>query len=177
MRHLKLIAACLILAAPVGAAFAQADLASRIVNDPAEPQVSGAKARLVNDADAQGGKALRVTVAKVGANNWDSVVESPLRKPVKAGDRLVLAFEARLQQGPQGATSATIPFTAIQMTAAPYTGIASGQVTVGPTWQQHKIEGKADKDYPVGALKASIQIGNARQVIDFGPIIVLNMGQ
>jgi hypothetical protein len=177
MRRLHQLAACLLAAAPLGAASGQADLASKIVNDPGTPQVNGAKGRLVSDPKAQGGKALRVAVARKGTNIWDSVVESPLTKPVKAGDRLVLAFEARLQQSADGSTSAVVPYTAIQMVAAPYTGIASGQVTVGPEWQQHRVEGKADKDYPAGALKASIQIGNAKQQIDFGPIVVLNMGQ
>ena len=50
-------------------------------------------------------------------------------------------------------------------------------MTAGPEWQFHKIEGKADKDYPADALKATIQIGNAKQTIDFGPIAVLNLGQ
>ena len=172
-----LLAASLLAAVPLGAAVGQADLASKIANDPSNPQVTGAKVRLVGDPLAQGGKALRVTVARKGTNNWDSVVESPLTKPVRAGDRLVLAFEARLQQSPDGATSAAVPYTAIQMVAAPYSAVASGPVTVGPEWKQHRVEGRSDKDYPAGALKASIQVGNAKQQIDFGPIVVLNMGQ
>ncbi len=177
MHHVKLIAACLIAAAPVAAALAQTDLASKIVNDPGAPEVKGAKATLVDDAKVQGGKAIRVAVSKKGENNWDSVVESSVNKPVKKGDKLVLAFEARLEKGPGGATNAAIPFSAIQMKAAPYTGVVQGQVTVGPEWQFHRIEGTADKDYPADALKATIQIGNARQTIDFGPVVVLNMGQ
>ena len=173
---MRRIAACLIALAPVAAA-AQTDLASRIVNDPSAPEVNGAKAKLVDDAAAQGGKALRVTVAKKGQNNWDSVVESPILKPVKAGDRLVLTFEARLEKGDGGATTATIPYSAVQLKAAPYTGIVSGSAEIGPEWKLHKVEGKADKDYGAGALKATIQIGNAKQTIDFGPIVVLNMGQ
>ena len=124
MRRFHLLAACLLAAAPRGHAWGQVDLASRIINDPGVPQVTGAKGRLVGDPKAQGGKALRVAVARRGANNWDSVVESPLTKPVKAGDRLVLAFEARLQQSDDGSTTALVPYTAIQMVAAPYTGIA-----------------------------------------------------
>ena len=176
MHHVKLIAACLIAASPV-AALAQTDLASKIVNDPGAPEIKGARATLVDDEKVQGGKAIRVAVPKKGANNWDSVVESSVSKPVKKGDKLVLAFEARLEKGPDGATSAAIPYSAIQLKAAPHTGVVQGQVTVGPDWQFHRIEGTADKDYPADALKATIQVGNARQTIDFGPVVVLNMGQ
>lgn len=174
---MRWIAACLLAIMPTAAVVAQADLASRIINDPSAPEVNGAKAKLVDDAAAQGGKALRVAVAKKGKNNWDSVVESSINKPVKAGDKLVLTFEARLEKGEGDATSATIPHSAVQLKAEPYTSIVAGPVTVGPEWKMHKIEGRADKNYPADALKATIQIGNAKQTIDFGPVVVLNMGQ
>jgi hypothetical protein len=177
MRFIKLILCTFLALAPLSAAVGQEDLASKIVNDPAAPALNGAKGKLIDDSAVQGGKALRVTVAKKGANNWDSVVESAILKPVKAGDRLVIAFNARLEKGEGGATAAAIPYVAVQLKAAPYTGIVSGQAAIGPEWAFHKIEGKADKDYPAGALKATIQIGNAKQVIDLGPIVVLNLGQ
>ena len=173
----KRIAQCLLVLVPLSAAVAQDDIATRIVNDPGAPQVTGAKARIVDDPEVQGGKALRVTVARKGRNNWDSAVESAIAKPVKAGDKLIIAFQARLAKGEGGATTASIPYTAIQLKAAPYTGIVSGDVTVGTDWAFHKVEGKADKDYPADGLKAAIHIGNAQQTIDFGPIVILNMGQ
>jgi len=169
--------ACLLLAMAAVPAAAQTDIASKIVNDPGAPEVSGARAKLVDDPVVQGGKALRVTVPKKGANAWDSVVESAINKPVKAGDKLVLIFDARLVKGEAGAKTATIPYIAVQMKAAPYTGVISGPVTVTPEWAPHKIEGKSAKAYPAGALKATVQVANAKQTIDFGPIVVLNMGQ
>ena len=174
---MRRFAVSLLALACSAAAFAQADLASRIINDPGAPTVSGAKARLVDDAAVQGGKALRVAVAKKGQNNWDSVLETAIPKPINAGDNLVLTFEARLAKAEGGATSVTIPYAAVQEKAAPYAGIVSGQATVGPEWKLHQIKGKAQKSYPADALKATIQIGNARQTIDFGPVVVLNMGQ
>lgn len=50
---------------------------------------------------------------------------------------------------------------------------------IGPEWKQIEIEieGKADKDYAAGALGASIQLATAKQVVDLGPVIVLNLGQ
>ena len=171
------IAACLLAIAPAAAATAQIDLASRIINDPGAPQVTGVKGRLVDDPGVQGGKALRVAVPKKGRNNWDSVVESTITKPVKAGDRLVIMVEARLEKGEANAATATIPYVAVQQAAAPYSGVISGQITLSPQWKMHQIEGRSASAYPAGALKATIQIGNAKQTIDLGPIVVLNMGQ
>jgi len=171
------IAVSLLAFAFAGAAFAQSDLAKKIINDPGSPTVDGAKARLVDDATAAGGKALRVTVAKKGQNNWDSVVESTIGKPVKAGDRLVLTVEAKSVKGPDATTAASIPYVAVQQIAAPYKALFSGQVPLTSDWKLHQFEGRADKAYPAGTLKATIQIGNARQTIDLGPAVVVNMGQ
>lgn len=167
--------ACVLVVGSTAAVAAQDDLATKIVNDPGAPQVRGAKARLVNDPNAQGGKALRVAVAKKGTNNWDSVVESAIKKPIKAGDSLILAFQARLEKG--AAATATLPFNAIQLNAAPYSTIISGPVDVGPEWKLQQIKGKADKDYAADTVKATIQLGDAARTVDLGPIMVINMGQ
>jgi len=84
------------------------DLARKIVNDPGEPQVNGAKASLHDDSKAQGGKALRIQVKGKGTNAWDAALESPVKKSIKAGDQVVLAFEARLEKGDNGATTAAL---------------------------------------------------------------------
>lgn len=176
MKFRTLTLACAVAIAPaaqVGAA--QDDIADKIINDPGAPDVRGAKAKLVDDAKAQGGKALRVTVAKKGANPWDSVVESAVSKPIKAGDSIILAFQARLEKG--DAATATLPYNAIQLSAAPYSAVISGTADIGPEWKLQQIKGKADKDYAAGTVKATIQLGNARQTVDLGPVMVVNMGQ
>ena len=49
-----------------------------------------------------------------------------------------------------------------------------------PYWFRHilmRCEVKADKNYAPGALAAGIQLATAKQTIDLGPIIVLDLGQ
>lgn len=171
------LALALLLMTPAAISAAQDDIASKIINDPGAPVIRGAKAKLIDDANVQGGKALRVTVAKKGVNAWDSVVESAVKKPIKAGDQLILAFQARLQQGDGGATTVTLPYNAIQLSAAPYSSVVQGSVDIGTEWKLQQIKGKADKDYAADTVKATIQLGNAKQTVDLGPIIILNMGQ
>ena len=148
-----------------------------IINDPGAPAVNGASGRLRDDANVQGGKALRIVVRGKGANPWDVAVESPLTKPVKAGDELLLAFWARLEKGEGGATTTTLPFNAVQLSAAPYTALFSGAAEVGPEWKLHEVRGKAAADHAASTLKATIHLATAAQTVEFGPIFVVNLGQ
>ena len=112
-----------------------------------------------------------------GKNVWDTFVGSPIQKPVKAGDNLVLAFWARLEMAEGGATSSTLPFAGIQVSSPPYASLFTEAVEVGPEWKLHQLKGKADKDHAAGTLGVSIHLANAKQTIDLGPVFVVNMGQ
>lgn len=179
MASWKLIAAALTAAAAPAIVAAQDanDLTKQIVNDPGTPEVNGAKASLIDDPQAQGGKALRVDVPRKGANPWDSMVGGPIKKPISKGDRLVLLFSARLHKGENGASTATLPYNAIQLAAAPYSTVISGTGEIGPAWKDFQVTGIADGNYPAGALKVTIQLATAKQTVDFGPIVVLDRGK
>jgi hypothetical protein len=148
-----------------------------IINDPGAPAVSGASGRLRDDANVQGGKALRVIVRGKGANPWDATVETSITKPVKAGDQLLFAFWARLEKGEGGAATATLPYSGVQVSAAPYTTLFSGPAEIGPEWKMVEVRGKADADHAAGTLKATIHLATAAQTVDLGPIFVVNLGQ
>lgn len=169
-------ALCLAIAAPAAAVQGD-DIASKIINDPSAPQIVGAKSSVRKDDQVQGGKALRIVVPAKGKNNWDAFASSPIQKPVKAGDNLVLAFWARLEKGEGGATSSTLPFAGVQVSSPPYPSLFNEAVQVGPEWKLHQVKGKADKDHAAGTIGVSIHMANAKQTIDLGPVFVLNMGQ
>jgi hypothetical protein len=172
---LRAFAAGLLMAAlSLGPATAQDQL--NIINDPAEPHVNGASPRLRDDPGVQGGKALRIQVRRKGANPWDVAVESPVVQPVKAGDRLLFAFWARLETGADGAASATLPYNGVQLSSAPYTGLFAGPVEIGSEWKLHEVRGQVDKDYAGGTLKATIHLATAEQTVDFGPLFVVDLG-
>jgi hypothetical protein len=173
----KLALACALVAVPIGAAVAQNDdIMSKIINKPGSVSVNGAKPKSRTDSGVQGGKAIRVNVTK-GKDLWSTSLNSAIDKPVKAGDNIVLAFWARLETGPEGATTSTIQNAAVQLNSAPWTAVAHGQPTIGPDWKLHEVKGKADKDYKPGELGATIQLGDADRTIDFGPLFVLDLGQ
>jgi hypothetical protein len=137
----------------------------------------GAQSQIRNDATVQGGKALRVQVPARSNQAWDTAVAVPINRAVHAGDHLVLAFWARLEQGDNGAATASLPSNSVQLAAAPYTALFSGGVTVTPQWQMFEINGQAARDYRADALNVSIHLATGHQVIDIGPVFVLDMGQ
>ena len=169
-----------IAASPASAQDAADDLMSKIINVPAPSayRVDGMKNKptVRSDARVQGGKALRINVPGKAPNAWAIAVANPIQKPVKAGDNLVVAFWARLEKGEGGATTTVLPYNAVQLASAPYTGLFSAPVTIGPEWKLHEVKGKVDKDYAAGALNVGIHLATARQTVDLGPIFVLNMG-
>jgi hypothetical protein len=177
MRAWKQIVAAAVFVAVPAALLAQDDLAKKIVNDPGAPDVNGAKASLVDDARAQGGRALRVAVPRKGANPWDSSVGGAIKKPIARGDKLVLLFSARLEKGENGAATSTLPYNAVQLAAAPYATVMQGTADIGPEWKDFKVEGVSDGNYGAGDLKVTIQLATAKQTVDFGPIVVLDMGK
>jgi hypothetical protein len=163
----------------IGETRAQDDLASKIINAPAPAafRVDGAKGTIRKDESVQWGKALRIEVPGKSDQAWTVGVASSITKPVKAGDRLILAFWARLAKGENGATSAALPYNAVQLASAPYTPLFNGGVTIGQEWKLHEIKGKADKDYPADSLNVAIHLATGKQTVDLGPIIVLDLGQ
>lgn len=175
MKPWAFMAGVMLAALPLAPAAAQDEL--DIVNNPAEPVVTGATPKLRDDPSVQGGKALRVAVRGKGANPWDVAVETAIEKAVKAGDSLLFAFWARLEEGEGGATSSTLPYNGVQLSAAPYTGLFVAPVTIGSEWKLHEIRGKTDRDHAAGTLKATIHLATGRQTVDLGPLFVVNLGQ
>lgn len=151
-------------------------IGEKIINEPGAPAVNGASGKLIADDKVLGGKALRVVVPGKGKNAWDSTINSPVKKPVKAGDSLLLVFPARLVQGEKGATTTTLPWNAVSLTSPPWSGVVGGSADIGPEWKMVEIKGKADKDYAPGTLGVGIQLATAKQTVDFGPIILLDLG-
>src|SRR6202008_360583 len=120
-----LAAAMCLVAAAGHAQTAEDDLSNRIISAPVPDQYRGdglsSGARVRNDPAVQFGKALRVPVPGRGEPAYAVAVAVPITRPVQAGDNLILAFWARLERGEDGATSAELPYNAVQLASAPYT--------------------------------------------------------
>ena len=186
---IRALAAFLLMLTPLPSAPAAAqqsgddDILSHVISVPnprayrVDGTQNGARGQVRNDSSVQGGKALRVDVPGRSEQAWTTAVSVPINRAIHNGDHLVLAFWARLEQGENGATTASLPYNAVQLSAAPYSAVFSGGVTVTPRWQMFEINGQANRDYADGALNVAIHLATGRQTIDIGPVFVLNMGQ
>jgi hypothetical protein len=100
----------------------------------------------------------------------------PLTKPIKAGDKLVLMYYAKLAKPADGQTSGRVTGQ-LQLSAAPYSVVIGGQVDVPTEWKLFTVEGKADKDYAKGSLNATFHLNHAKQTIAIGLVAVFDYGQ
>ena len=174
LRLVPLIAFGLALA---GSPLRAEDILSNAVNDPSAAwSVSGAASSLIKDPTVTGGTAERVTVAAKGANPWDVVASAATTKAVHKGDVLLLAFWARAEQPPQGRDHSIITGK-LQLIGAPYTGLGDETtLRIGSGWVLYYAHGIADQDYAAGTIGAALQLATAAQVIDFGPLFILDFG-
>ena len=169
-----------LLAGAAAPASSTDDIVNKIISSPVitEYRVDGTEAHEIRkDPAVQGAKALRIHVPGKAAHEWDISLAVPITKPVKAGDELVLAMWIRLAAGENGATTVQLPFAGVQLNKEPYTPVISGPVTAVSDWKMQAVKGRADKDYKVGDIGVTVHLATAKQVIDFGPVFVLDMGQ
>lgn len=177
----RLAALCLsfLAVAPVAAAAQGAPgMADRVLNDPRvealRPYGQPIPPQVRTDKGVQFGKALRVLLR--GHLDFGRIgVTTPLLKPVRKGDGIVIAFWARATQTDNGAPG---KIGRVQLEATPVIRTIFEQAfEVGPEWKMYQLKGTADRDYAPGQLNAAMHLDAARQVLDLGPLFVLDYGQ
>ena len=164
--------AALWLAAAPAAAPAQSggadDIAQRIISVPAPARFTaiGARGEVRDDDAVQGGHALRVRVPGRSDQPWSVSVSVPIIRAVHAGDNLVLAFWARLEEGENGAATTVLPYNAVQMASAPYTAVFHGPLTIGlgpqhyPFWSGGRLKALRRVEFFANTTKNSVQISS-----------------
>ncbi len=167
-----------VVTAPVVAAADTPSMADRLVNDPRVDALSPYGLRLPPairaDKGVQFGKALRVPL-KGHADFWRVGVTTPVLKPVKKGDRIVIAFWARAEETENGAPG---KIGRVQLEATPVVrAIFEQPFEVSPEWKMYQLKGVADQDYGPRQLNAALHLDSAKQVLDLGPVFVLDYGQ
>ncbi len=176
MRSILRVAILASLALPASAAD---DITSKMVNEPGTAWAAFgpcAKDELFQDPTVQGGSAERLTITGKSANQWDCGGSISIVKPMAQGDVLLLAFWAKTERGPASADASNI-YANVQFNAAPYNSLGSAMVHVGPQWKMYFVQATADKDYKANTAIAQLQLATGEQVIDFGPLFILDYGK
>ena len=179
MRSTYALGLSLAAVAVLAAAAPQEDvMAERLRNDPrAEaliPYGQRIPPHVRKDDRVQFGKALRFQLS--GSPDFGRIgLVSPLLKPVKKGDKIVIAFWARAEQTEDGAPGR---IGRVQLEATPQIrAIFEQSFEVGSDWKLYQLSGIADADYEPRALNAALHLDVAKQVLDIGPVFVFDYGQ
>lgn len=177
---IRVLSAALVLAVapPATAQDAAAQMAERLRNNPVVealvPYGLNLPPRVRGDKTVQFGKALRVPLDG-HPDFWRVGVITPTTKPVKKGERIVIAFWARAEKTENGAPG-IIRRVQLEAIKPAIRTIFEKAFDIGPEWKMYQIAGIADQDYPAGAINAALHLDGAKQVLDIGPIYILDYG-
>lgn len=161
------------------AAQAAPSAADRIINEPRVPALIpyglNLPPQVRADKAVQFGKALRIALPGHPDDFGRIGVITPTLKPVKKGDRIVIAFWARAAETENGAPGR---IGRVQLEATPKVrAIFEKPFDVTAEWKMYQLTGTADQDYAPGALNAALHLDVAKQVLEIGPIFILDYGQ
>lgn len=120
-------------------------------------------------------EAWQVAVDK-GMKPYDTAANSPIMKPIAAGDTVAVDVWMRAPNLKPGETT-SVPFFGAGEAEAPYTPIASGTAQVGPEWTLFHAVGKAPKAFKVGKARATVHLAAEKHVIELGAILIFDCGQ
>lgn len=165
-------------ASPVVAAQGTPSMADRLANDPRVEALNPYGLRIPpsvrSDKGVQFGKSIRMAL-KGHPDFWRIGVTTPVLKPVKKGDQIVIAFWARATE-----TDGGLPgkIGRVQLEATPVIrAIFEQPVEIGAEWKMYQVKGVADRDYGPRELNAALHVDAVKQVLDIGPVFVLDYGQ
>lgn len=185
MKSWPIMVACCVSAVVASPAQAQAqqpaDISKQIINAPTPETFNvyglSAKPAVVKDKNVQGGRALRVPITTASDQPWSVGLISTINQPVKKGDKLVVAVWARAEKLPEGAATARIATIQVGLAKEPYTTVFKGEAEVGSEWKMVHVVGTADRDYAVGDISVSLHLATAKQVLDIGPVLLLDLNK
>jgi len=157
-------------------AWAEEDIASRMINKETNGtwnfQPDKPKAKHIK-AEVDGGYAFRVKATK-GVNPWDVQASSPIAGAINEGDVIMLHYFARAEEPAEGGSSLT---ARIQLAAAPYTSVLDTTARISGEWKGYCAFRVANASIAEKKSNVSIHLATAKQVIDLGPVFVLNFGK
>lgn len=162
--------------APAPAATPAPSLMERLVNDPrpeaASPYGFRVPPPVIRDKLVQFGKALRLGIPREVGDGGSMGLTLPVIKPIKAGDKLVIAFWARAQKT-EGGAPGKIARVRLEESMPPHRELFAQPFIVGPEWKMQQLAGVADRDYAPGTIGVAMHLAAAKQTLEIGPVFVL----
>jgi len=127
------------------------------------------------EADTPSGHAISAYVKKRKTNPWDTTLFFDLDKGVEKGDRVSVELWVRTAKAPKSQENAEFVLY-VGRNEEPWDRIISEDVLPGSEWEKLTIEGVSEGYYPKGEVKVEFQLAKYKQTLEFGPILVKNLG-
>lgn len=131
--------------------------------------------KTMKDPDIPGGHFVRVDVSQKGSHPWDVGAQYAVTKPIKSGDVVFFALYARAPNLKDG-ESISISGVGVGQAEAPYASIAMTEIRLTNRWNVYYASAKTTASWARGQARASLQLAGDKQVVDLGPLIVLDLG-
>jgi endo-1,4-beta-xylanase len=120
-------------------------------------------------------EALRVQTMERPPFHWDVQARVRATAPVRKGDTLWAAFNARRIASTQETGEALVQLI-VERSAEPHEKSLERALSVGPEWTEIRIPFVADRDSQPGELQVNLRLGYAPQTIEIGGLALLNFG-
>jgi hypothetical protein len=153
-------------------------LIKKVINEPGTAYTfygGGMTQKTMKDSDIPGGTFVRVDVSQKGGHPWDVGGGYPIIKPIKAGDVIFFAIYARAPNLKDGET-ASLPQMGVCQDGEPYTPVAIADKQITNQWGVYYISAKATRAWHRNEAHVALQLAADKQVIDLGPVFVLDLG-
>jgi hypothetical protein len=120
-------------------------------------------------------KAVRVSVGKAYPTPYAVQLFSvDTLTALNKGDTVLMSCWVRAPQAAFGQSGLAAFW--LQTTGPKWASPASVTTSCERAWKQVFASGIADRDYPAGSLQVAIHLGQQKQVLEFGGLVVLNLG-
>jgi hypothetical protein len=136
---------------------------------------TGLTRKAIADKAMPEGTASSVNMASTTPNVYDAGINIPINAAVAQGDVLTVAFAARTMSAETDTGAGKIGIR-VQQNKAPYSGFGDNTIAIGPNWKLYQLRTQAKVDLPNGGGVVALHMGGARQLIQLGPVYVLNAG-
>jgi len=152
------------------------DISKKLINSPNAASwiaYGSQTSKQIKDATVQGGGAFEVQVTSAGPQPYTTAAQQDVTGPIKKGDKLIAVLWIKTG----ASTTSPAPLhVRMQVNSGSYDGILDSDINVTNTWDRYVVQGVSAADHPKGSSVLMVQLGQAKQTIDFGPAFVLDMG-
>ncbi len=127
-------------------------------------------------ADMPFKEAYRAQVLSTPPNNWDVQLVAKTTVPVEKGDVLLATVYFRTEWAPQESGEGESEFV-FELGKDPYTKSVTYPLHASRDWKQIFVPFVAGQSYAAGDAQMILRLGYAKEVVEFGGVLVQNFGK